>query len=226
MNQQVLHGLSRIASVLRHEAWASAGPEGLTPTQAQVLTLLEARAKAMRVSDAARELAVTAATASDAIRSLEEKRMLTRRASKEDRRNVYLHLSAKGRRTAQRLSQWPDFLMAAADSLDEREAGVFLVALTKMIRHLQEEGRIPVARMCVSCAYFHPNRYTGSATPHHCHFVDAPFGNQALRIDCGDFEAADEDLPQSAWQQFLRTAPSSKRDGAQFVELQHKERTR
>jgi hypothetical protein len=29
-----------------------------------------------------------------------------------------------------------------------------------------------------------------AAEPHHCAFVDAPFGNRALRLDCAEHEQA------------------------------------
>ena len=55
-----------------------------------------------------------------------------------------------------------------------------------MIRTLQEKGRIPVARMCVSCRFFQPFRHDNPARPHHCAFVDAAFGDEELRLDCPD----------------------------------------
>ena len=228
MSEQTLHGLSKISTVLRHEAWAGAGPEGITPTQAQTLTLLNAQKQDVRVSDVAAHLAITAATASDAIRTLEEKGLLRRRASKSDGRIVLLKLTTRGRAVARRVAQWPDFLIAATDALTDHEAAVFNVALTKMIRLLQEQGRIPIARMCASCRYFQPNAYPGATEPHHCHYVDAAFGNRALRIDCDDFEEADGERRTKAWNEFLHSGPFPDRAGAgaQLVQIHQQENTR
>jgi hypothetical protein len=44
----------------------------------------------------------------------------------------------------------------------------------KMIRALQEEGRIPLASMCAICRFFRPCAHPGSGRPHHCAYVDAP----------------------------------------------------
>jgi hypothetical protein len=46
--------------------------------------------------------------------------------------------------------------------------------------------------MCVTCACFQPHRHAEAAAPHHCDFVDAAFGDAALRIDCVDHEETTE----------------------------------
>jgi hypothetical protein len=71
-----------------------------------------------------------------------------------------------------------------------------------MIRTLQERGRIPVARMCVSCTFFRPFRHDDRARPHHCAFVDAPFGDGELRLDCPDHAAAPTEQAARTWHAF------------------------
>src|SRR3546814_1949368 len=76
--------------------------------------------------------------------------------------------------------------------LDDGERAAFLKGLTKMIGALQTRGTIPVQRMCVSCAHFRPNVHSDAATPHHCAFVDAAFGDASLRLDCRSEEHTSE----------------------------------
>ena len=79
-------------------------------------------------------------------------------------------------------------------------------ALIGLIRALQVARAIPVQRMCVTCAHFRPHAHDDADSPHHCAFVDAAFGDAALRIDCGDHEdAAEEDLAQ-IWARFSQVA--------------------
>lgn len=216
LHSQILSGLSRIATVLRHEAWASAGREQVSPTQAQILALLYSREhEGIRLGDVARSLAVTDATASDAVRVLEEKLLLCKKPSAKDRRVVLLRLSARGKKVARKVAQWPDFLLAAVETMTPVEQGVFRVALIKMVRELQQQGRIPVARMCSHCSYFRPYVYDDSRLPHHCLFVDAPFGNPELRLDCTDFEAAAAEQQELAWQEFVHIKPASTERGAE-----------
>jgi hypothetical protein len=71
-----------------------------------------------------------------------------------------------------------------------------------MIRSLQIKGRIPVARMCVSCRFFQPYRHRDPDRPHHCAFVDAPFGDGELRLECGDHAAATDQQARRTWRAF------------------------
>jgi hypothetical protein len=80
-----------------------------------------------------------------------------------------------------------------------------------MIRTLQERGRIPVARMCVSCRYFQPFRYPDPDRPHHCAFVDAPFGDGELRLDCPDHAAAPAEQAARTWRTFRASASTDPR---------------
>ena len=69
----------------------------------------------------------------------------------------------------------------------------------KLIRALQLQGEIPVARMCVSCEHFRQHAYAESDQPHHCNFYNAAFGDQAFRLDCPEYvEAPTEDRSNKA----------------------------
>lgn len=190
LSHNIAAGLAKIGLALKTHAWQQAGGAGLTPTQSQILATLAGRGSRMRLADVAEALAVTPATTSDAVSALVRKGLLRKQRDADDSRALAIVLTARGRRVAARVSEWPDFLLAAVDSLSETEQTVFVGALVKMVRSLQEQGRIPIARMCVNCRFFAPHRYPDPVNPHHCGFVDAPFGPRDLRLDCPDFEPA------------------------------------
>lgn len=194
-------GLTRIAMFLRSEAWRRAETTGLSPTQTQILALLVQRGPA-RVGAVADEIAVTQPTASDAVAALVRKGYVARRADPEDARATRLHPTAAGRRLAAELAVWPDALLGAIDALDPPEQAVFVKGLAKMIRALQMRGAIPVQRICVSCRYFGPHAHADAAQPHHCAFLDAAFGDAALRLDCGDHLEADASAQRESWTRF------------------------
>lgn len=189
--QSILIGLSKVSLALKSQSWQDAGAHGVSPTQAQILALLQAKGSAgMRLSEVAAGLAVTAATASDAVRVLDLKGLVLKMRSAEDARVLSIVLTPQGQKLAQRTSCWSDLLLGAVDELSEPEQTVFLGGLTKMIRKLQESGQIPIAKMCVTCRFFQPNIYPDGDKPHHCDFVNAPFGDRDLRIECPDQIAA------------------------------------
>lgn len=186
---QIATGLSRIGTVIRAERQRAADEQAVSPTQAQILGLLAARGPA-RLSVLAAELAVTQPTVSDAVAALVRKGHVERQPDPDDGRATRLQVTAGGSALAASLAGWPEALLGAIDVLDENERAVFLRALMRMIGKLQDEGAIPVQKMCASCLYFRRNAHPGADRPHHCAFVDAPFGDAALRIDCADHAEA------------------------------------
>ncbi|WP_334150832.1 MarR family winged helix-turn-helix transcriptional regulator [Hyphomicrobium sp.] len=204
-NANIVTGLAKIGMVLRSEAWQRTEVTGLSPTQAQILAHLVQRGPT-RVGAVAAAIAVTQPTASDAVTALVRKGYVERRPDPEDARAAQLHPTKAGRRLAEELAVWPDALLAAVDALDPSEGAAFVKALVKMIRTLQERGAIPVQRMCVSCRHFRPNAHSDAARPHHCAFVDAAFGDAALRLDCGEHVAADASVQLESWARFKEAA--------------------
>jgi hypothetical protein len=85
-----------------------------------------------------------------------------------------------------------------------------LVALTKLIRELQQQRRISVARMCVTCSYFRPNVHHGAA-PHHCDFIGKPISDRDLRIDCAEYVAAPAEVSGATWRRWSQPVPSPRR---------------
>lgn len=200
---RIATGLHKIGLVLRHAAWNELPRTGLSPTQAHLLVLLAARSGGRTLSELAAEIGVTAATASDSVSALERKGLVEKRRASGDARALAVWPSPAAQRLARTLALWPDFLLAAIDELDAREREVFLRALVKLIRSLQDQGAIPVARMCVGCKFFRPYAHASTSAPHHCAFVDAPFGDVELRLDCGDHQPGPPDEADAVWHRFL-----------------------
>jgi DNA-binding MarR family transcriptional regulator len=202
--KRVTGGLAKIGLVLKSRAWRGAGAAGVTPTQGQALALLREAPKGLRLNALAELLGVSAPTASDAVASLVAKGLAVKEPG-SDRRSVTLKPTAKGEAVAESAAEWPDFLARAVEGLEPGEQAAFLRSLVKIIRALQESGDIPLQRMCVTCRHFMPFAHNDAANPHHCAFVDAPFGDRHLRLNCAEQEDAPPEARQAAWERF--TAP-------------------
>lgn len=188
---RLITGLSKIGLAMKSRTWRRQGRKGVGPLQMQVLTYLKScPGQTATISTIARELAVKLPTASEVIRTLAEKGLVRRRPHETDQRVVKVCLTAKGAKAGTTDSAWPELVAAAASQLTPQEQVSLLTALMKLIQGLQQQGEIPVARMCVSCAYFQPNEHKGTAHPHHCRFFNASFGDQALRLDCPEYVPA------------------------------------
>ena len=207
VSDRVLAGLAKLALVMRHESWRSAGRRGLTPTQAQILSILAGSAHPIGLKEVARQMAITLGTASEAITTLVSKGLVRKAMSESDGRAIVLTLTKPGVREATTAAAWPPSLVEAIDALPESERAGLLRGLIGMIRTLQEQGAVPTARMCVGCTYFRPNEYPGTHKPHHCLLIDAPIGDSDLRIDCGEMEPVADELGSRLWNVFVNGQP-------------------
>jgi len=163
----------------------------------------------MRIGGLARELGLTHATISESVTALERKGLVVRESDPKDQRATLVRLSSKGRLLARRISTLPDLLAESCDAMTPSEQAILLKALLRVIVSLQEKGLIPVAQMCPSCIYFQPFVHSGPE-PHHCTFVNRPFGEHLLRMHCTDFQSADVSQAVSAVQALLTASPHNK----------------
>jgi len=210
LRKKLAQGLSKIALAIRHDQQATAGPRGLSPTQAQILAIAASGATpGITVRWIADWLGVTAATASDAIRVLAEKGLVAKQPDPADRRSIRVALTDAGRREVRRVGLVPEILLEALGDLDPDEQATLLRVVVKLIRALQQRGQIPVARMCVSCQHFRPNVHAGPKAPHHCAFVDAAFGDHQHMIDCPDHQVVPPEEQERLWRLYLRGAKAS-----------------
>jgi DNA-binding Lrp family transcriptional regulator len=154
----------------------------------------------------AQGVGISEPTACDAVQTLVKKGLVKKVRSTADHRARAISLSVQGRREAARAAGWPDFLAEAVETLPAAEQEALLRALVKTIRALQEAREIPVSRMCVTCQYFRPNVHDDPRRPHHCAYVDAPFGDTLLRIECGEHVPATVEAQTENWHIFAGAA--------------------
>ena len=200
--QALAGALRRLAQLAHTTSWDQWAAQRLTPTQRRILEFLGSRHDSSTLTAVARELGVTAATASDSVAALEAKGLIRKRRSHIDGRALALMLTTEGLSSVMELAALPDPLQTACAVLSGSEQEVFYRATLKMLRDLQESGAMPLSRMCVRCRYFDPFRHAQSPTPHHCNLVGAPLADRHLRIDCPEHELCDAAAQQALWARF------------------------
>ena len=185
IDSRLSQGLAKLAMALHHEKRAVSLRHGLSVTQAQIV--VSAASEPSRLGDLAHRLGLGVATVSESVSAAEEKGLVVRVPDSVDARAVVVEATPRGREVSSRLAGWPDFMPDALELLTDEEQGLLLKMTITLIGRLQQEGRIPVARMCSTCTFFRPNVHDDDNAPHHCAFVDLAFGDHDLRIDCGDY---------------------------------------
>ncbi|MBL8014416.1 MAG: winged helix-turn-helix transcriptional regulator [Candidatus Omnitrophica bacterium] len=203
--QKIIVGFSKLSQAMKNKSWERGSQRKISPTQGQILAFLAGRKKdaITSLSDIVDHLGVTAATVSDAVRILTEKGLIKKTVGLDDKRLINHTLTLKGLKLAQEVSEWPDFMNQALDVLPADDHERLFLILIKMIRQLQVRGEIPVSRMCATCQYFRLNMYSDNQRPHHCAFVNEPFGNRNLRLDCPDHQEADAQLLDKNWNELI-----------------------
>lgn len=200
VSRRIAGGFDRIAVALRSGAWHGAGPS-VTPTQVQALAALRDSREGLRLAALAAELGVSAPTMSARVATLVTKGFVAKDEG-PDKRSVRLRVTPAGTAVLEAKDDWPESLTRAVETLEPQEQEVLLYALVKVIRALQQEGAVAPARMCASCTHFRPFAHPEGPLPHHCDYVDAPFGDRHLRLSCPEHQAAPEAQQQEVWDLF------------------------
>ncbi|MDP9154203.1 MAG: MarR family winged helix-turn-helix transcriptional regulator [Pseudomonadota bacterium] len=202
---RVTHSLLRLSTAMRSQAWEWAEGAGLTPTQGEILVLLMQRRGPMRLGEIARETALTAATTSDAVSTLESKGLVEKRRALDDGRALAVRLTARGRTAAKKALVWPEFLTKAVGTLKADEQTQLYRSLLKTIRQLEVVQQIPPHRMCLSCTHLEASK-NPKKTPHHCNLLNIDMGDTDLRLDCSVYEEGDLAKQKKNWKIFAQVA--------------------
>lgn len=184
--QKLVAGLVRVAVMAPTDA-PPADSAALPPPHRQVLLLLGRRDREFRLSDLAAELGSSVAATMAIVSPLVADGLVEMRpAPSYAAHDMRIAATDRGLAMTPAPSNWADTALGKVEELDEQTQARLLRMVTTKITQLQREGRIPVSRMCLSCRFFDGYRHPGTEAPHHCWFVDAPFGYRELRLHCPD----------------------------------------
>jgi len=174
-------------SLLASEARGAVDGATLSPLQAQVLVFVQTHAQT-RVTTLAHEFEVSAATVSDAVRTLVSKGLLTKTALPEDRRVVVLELTETGIGAANRLAGWADAVRQHVAEAVPEDRAVVLEFLLGLIGRLAQAGTMSAVRACTTCQYLGRGLTTEGEATYTCELAGIPLAAQDLRLDCPEHE--------------------------------------
>ena len=188
---KLVASLDRLSHALRSLLWEEAKATGLSPIQIQLLVHLRHHDwEQTRVGDLARQFDLTAATISEALTSLVEKKLVAKEPDPADKRARVLCLTKGGRELASRVGAWAELLERQVRQRPDHEAVIVMQFLMSLISGLQDAGVVTVARMCTTCRFFESAGRPGSTEPHYCTLLDKPLSAESLRFDCPEHQAA------------------------------------
>ena len=186
---KIVAALEQLNHAFRVLLWEKAQQHRLSPIQIYILAFISSHSpQQSRVGNLAREFGVTAATISDAVTTLESKKLLARIAAPEDRRAFDLKLTAAGRRLAKKLGSWADVVAGAVAALSQQDQQAGLLFLMNLISTLQKDGLAPATRICFSCKHLGASDAHNQSSQHYCNLLGKELADSELRVDCPIYE--------------------------------------
>ncbi|MCF8363761.1 MAG: MarR family winged helix-turn-helix transcriptional regulator [Prolixibacteraceae bacterium] len=182
---RIVASLERISQAFRVLLWRESREHALTPIQVQILIfLLHHSEEKRKVSYLAKEFAMTKATISDTVKTLVQKKLITKEFEPHDTRSYVINLTKKGKDIARKTSLFSKEILAPIEKLHQGDQEILLLSLLDIIRHLNKSGVITIQRMCMTCIYYE----SSGKDQHFCKLLNQKLHVSELRIDCPDHE--------------------------------------
>lgn len=167
----------------------SGKPSGITLVQARILIeIYHSPMGTLRLTRLSQKMGISKASLSHTLSLLTTQGFLKRSQDPQDRRSFSLRLTPKGKKLYEVIRR--ELIPVGRFLKEDPQAPLLLELLLRFLAHCEQEGWIPVQRMCLNCAYYIPDLPLQNQA--YCAFLKKPLEKKDLRILCPDH------LPQSA----------------------------
>jgi DNA-binding MarR family transcriptional regulator len=184
VDQKIVAGLERLSQVFRILLWEKAKEQGLSPIQIQLLIFIRYHSpEKSTVSYLAQEFNLTKPTISDAVKVLEQKKLIEKCPDTADTRSYTIQLTETGKKIVLETEDFPAPLGQLVSGLGEADKSTLWLTLISLIGQLNRLKIISVQRMCFNCRH-----YVATDATHFCNLLNLPLLVEELRMDCPEFE--------------------------------------
>lgn len=186
LDNKIVAGLERLSQVFRILLWEKAKVHCLSPIQIQLLIFIRYHsAEKTTVSYLAREFNFTKPTISDAIKILEQKKLIKKITNKQDTRSYTINLTAAGREIVVETEIFTNPLTNIISKATDTDKIILWENISNLIVNLNKLEVISVQRTCFNCKHYALKNKT-----HFCNLLYIKLLKQDIRIDCQEFEMA------------------------------------
>lgn len=185
LDYKIVAGLERLSQVFRVLLWEKAKLCNLSPIQIQLLIFIKHHASSKNtVSYLAQEFNVTKPTVSDAIKILEQKKLLKKIPGATDSRSYTIQLTLSGNQVVLETEDFINPLTQLVSKINETDKNLLWEHLSQLILHLNRSEIISVQRTCFNCKHHQLN-----SGGHFCSLLHQKLVAQDIRLDCPEFES-------------------------------------
>lgn len=186
LDNKIVAGLERLSQVFRILLWNKAKTHSLSPIQIQLLIFIQHHsADKTTISYLAQEFNFTKPTISDAIKVLEQKKLIKKLTDKTDTRSYTIQLTTTGKKIVTETENFANPLTTIIAKTAEADKKVLWQNISSLIIQLNKLEVISVQRICFNCKH-----YTTKNKSHFCSLLNQKLETQDIRIDCREFENA------------------------------------
>lgn len=188
LDAKLVLAFERISHVFRILLWEQTKKYNLSPIQTQILIYIFHQPEFDRnITTLAQRLNITKPTVSDAVKSLEKKKLIFRSADKKDSRFFYLNLTSKGLELVKKIEGWGDKIKNNFKFISESDKSHLYENLLRLLIGFEENGIINRNRICFTCRHFDVKKKNRN-TLYFCQLLNLPLKTRELRVDCPEHE--------------------------------------
>ncbi|MEL7587817.1 MAG: helix-turn-helix domain-containing protein [Prolixibacteraceae bacterium] len=183
-DKKIVAGLERLSQVFRTLLWEKAKEHHLSPIQIQILIFIYDHSPELNtVSYFAKEFQVTKPTISDAVRVLEQKKLVSKNGNLLDSRRFSIALTESGEKIVDGTRYYTAPIMAWTEQLRTEEKESLWRSVSDLIRTLNQTGIVTIYRTCYTC-----HHYRNKEGLHFCSLLEEILETRDIQIDCPDFK--------------------------------------
>lgn len=181
---KIVVSLERISEVFKSLLWEYAKKNDLSPIQIQIIIFIAYHKNELcNVSHLAKEFNVTKPTISDAVKVLENKKIIGKKHSVYDSRSYIIFLTKKGKEILNKTDEFAKPLQSEIEKIDMEKLEPLYSSLNKLIYQLNLNGILSVQRICYACKFYEERN-----KKQFCNLLKIELQTQDLRVDCPEFE--------------------------------------
>lgn len=186
LDNKIVAGLERLSQVFRILLWEKAKEHSLSPIQIQILIFIQYHSvDKTTISYLSQEFNFTKPTISDAIKVLEQKKLIKKIINSNDTRSYTIQLSPMGKRVVSETEDFINPLTAIVEKASDTDKKVLWQNISNLIIQLNKSEIISVQRTCINCRHF-----TIKNNKNYCSLLNQKLLTNDIRMDCAEFELA------------------------------------
>ena len=187
LSRKIVAGMERLSQVFRILLWEKAKEQRLSPIQIQLLIFIRHHSsEKATISYLAQEFNFTKPTISDAIKILEEKKLVKKITQDTDTRSYTIKLTEAGTKIVLETENFAQPLTGIVSLAAASDKKILWENISNLIVQLNKLEVISVQRTCSNCKNF-----TIKNKGQFCNLLNQKLLTQDIRIDCAEFEMAE-----------------------------------